>query len=500
MSDHFRTSLWHGTAATTAYPPLDGDGDADVVVVGAGITGLTTALLLAESGLAVTVVEARDIACGTTGGSTGKLTSQHGVIYASLRELHGDDVAEAYGRVNEAAIREVAAICERHGIDASWTNADAYVYAQTDGEVERLRQEEAAATALGLPAVWSDTTELPFDVRGALRFTGQAQLHPVAYAHELAAAVRAQDFSQVHTETRVTDVHDEGDGVTVTTDRGRVRADHVVLATLLPITDRGFEFARARASRSYGIAARIDGDLPEHMYLSAGEPTRSIRRHMGDGDGYLVVVGDAHEVGHDQDTDEHFVALESFARQNYAVRDVVYRWSAQDFFPDDRLPLIGTTVLSDRIHVATGFQKWGLTLGTAAARIIAGAITGQPDADARFFSPTRVTITASARRFLEHNLDVALRFVSDRVLPDYSSIDAIPAGGGGTIRVDGQLLAVSKDDQGRVTKRSATCTHLACIVQWNQAERSWDCPCHGSRFSAGGDVLEGPATAPLDHA
>lgn len=492
-----RTSLWRATADRPTYPPLEGDVDTDVVVVGAGITGLTTALMVAERGAAVVVVEARQPGAGTTGGTTGKVTSQHGILYRELIEKHGEDVAKAYADANQTAIGDIEAICETHGIEAAWTPADAFVWAETDEDEETLRNETAVAASLGLPADWVDGVELPFTVRGAMRFQQQAQFHPVAYVNGLASALDRHPDVEVYGASRATEVREVAGRALVATGGATIAADHAVLATLLPITERGFEFARARPSRTYGLAAVIEEELPEGMYISAGSPSRSVRHYHGDDAAYLVVVGEAHEVGHDRDTDRHDAALERFAREHWTVRDIPYRWSAQDYLPDDRLPFIGSTGFSDRIHVATGWQKWGLTNGTAAARILADAVTGREHPYADVFSPTRKTVTASASQFLSHNLDVAERFVADRVQPDYATVDDVPRGAGGTVRVDGDLLAVTRDRSGQVTTRSATCTHLGCIVQWNRAESSWDCPCHGSRFDTDGDVLEGPATAPL---
>lgn len=497
MTQLDRMSLWHATADVDIHPPLRGDRQTGVVVVGGGITGLTTALLLAEAGVEVMLLEARHLAAGATGGTTGKVSSQHGVIYRDLIERHGEPTARAYADVNQAAIRDVADICRRHDIDAHWTPTEAYVWAKTEEEVDVLQRELAAATTLDLPADWVAETELPFPVQGALRFRDQGQFHAVRYAAGLARALEAHPMATVHCGTRVTAVKDEGPRVRIETSTASVEADHVVLATLLPITDRGFEFARARASRSYGVAMTIDGPLPEGMYISAGAPTRSVRRWHGNDGAYLVVVGESHETGHDARTEEHDGALEEFARQHWDVVDVAYRWSEQDYLPDDRLPFIGATALSDRILVATGWQKWGLTNGTAAARILTDIVVGRPNDHAHVFAPTRTNVTESARQFLAHNLDVAKRFVGDRVSPDFDSVDDVPVGGGGTVRVDGVLVAVSRDATGSVSTRSATCTHLGCIVQWNQAERSWDCPCHGSRFGEDGEVLEAPATAPL---
>lgn len=494
-----RRSLWQATAEAATYPQLDGNLTTEVLVIGGGVTGLTTAVLLLEAGADVTVVEAVAVGHGTTGRTTGKVTSQHGLIYQELVDAHGDHVARTYGRVNQEAIDQVRGLVDRHGIDADLEDADAFVYTEQAGQVGRLRREAEVAAGLGLPAEWTDTTDLPFEVAGAVCFSGQAQLHAVRYVAGLAAVVAAHPRGQVIEGTRAHAVRERDDAVTVDTDGGRVSADHVVVATLLPIVDRGFEFARTVASRTYGIAARAAGDatVPAGMYISAEQPSRSIRRHREGDATYVIVVGDAHETGHDTDTGRHDAALADFARDRLGATDVRHRWSAQDFTSVDLLPFIGSPPFARRIHVATGFNKWGLTSGTAAAGIITDQINGRGPAHAAIFSPTRRTITASARGFLRHNLDVAKRFVADRALPDATSIDDIPAGGGGVVRRDGELLAVSKDAEGVATVRSAICRHLGCVVQWNRAERSWDCPCHGSRYGADGGVLDGPATRPL---
>lgn len=503
MTDHASTtSLWAATATRAPRTPLAADADADVVVVGAGVTGLATALRLVEGGRRVVVLEARDVAAGTTLGTTGKVTSQHGVIYAELAAKHGDDVARAYGHANQDAIAAVREVSDRHGIDAHLATADAFVYATEEDDVARLRSELATAQRLGLPATWSDRSELPFPVRGAVRFAEQLQLHAVELCAGMADAIERAGGGVVHTGTRVTDVTERDGRAAVTTEAGhRVTADHVVLATLAPITDRGAEFARMTPVRAYGIAAEVTGDaadrLPVHMHLAAGSPDRSVRTFRAEGRAWLVVVGASHEVGHETATDEHVAELEAFAAEHFGTGAPSHRWSAQDLVPDDRLPFVGATGLARRIHVATGFQKWGLSNAFVAADVLTATIDGRDHPLASALSPTRVTVRASAKRFARHNADVATRFVADRVRPAARSVEEVPRGDGATVRVDGALLAVHRGDDGEVTTRSAICSHLGCVVAWNRAERSWDCPCHGSRFDTDGQVLDGPSTAPL---
>lgn len=493
-----RLSIWQATATASSRQPLRGDVDTDVAIVGAGITGLTTAALLADAGARITVLEARDVGAGTTGGTTGKVTSQHGLIYHQLVQRHGEEAARAYGDANEAAIALVHDLSERYALDAELTRSAAYVYTEDESQLAAMERELEVAQRLGLPASWSTTTDLPFDVLGAVRFDGQAQLHAVKYLQGLADVVSGTPECAVHEGSRVVSVEVDGERIVVRTSRGTVRADHVVLATLLPIIDRGFEFARAEPSRTYGVAAVLgDQPAPEGMYISAEQPSRSIRHHHGSDAEYVIVVGGAHRTGAGPDGQPDD-ALARFVRDRLGANEVRYRWSAQDFMPADLLPFVGEVPFGRRIHVATGFNKWGLTNGTVAARIISDAITGRDNPYAEVFSNGRLAVTASAKKFVEHNAEVAKHFLGGRLTSALRSIDDIPPGEAAVVLQDGEYRAVVKDEQGGVTVRSAVCRHLGCIVQWNRSERSWDCPCHGSRYATDGTVLEGPTTRPLE--
>lgn len=492
-----RTSIWRATAPSEGHDRMRGDVETDVVVVGAGLTGLTCAVLLAESGVEVTVVEARRVGAGTTGGTTGKVTSQHGLLYQELVDQHGQDVARGYAEANEAAIVTIRELTRRHAIDAELTGTDAYVYTEDHEQLARMERETRIAQELGLPARWSDTTDLPFEVQGAVVFEDQAQMHALKYAHGLARTLTQDLGGILYEDTRAVAVREGTGRRIVETEHGDVSADHVVLATLIPIIDRGFEFARAEPSMTYGVAGRVEGDVPTGMYISAEQPSRSIRHHHDADGASVIVVGEGHRTGEGGDTRRHGDVLEAFARDRLGAVGIRHRWAAQDFVPVDLLPMVGEVVLAPQVYVATGLNKWGLTNGTVAASIIADRILGRDNLHAEMLATSRVTLTASAGRFLQHNLDAAKRFVGDRVRPDGDSLDDIPSGGAGVVLVDGELVAVSKADDGTVTTRSAVCPHLGCIVRWNPAETSWDCPCHGSRFNEDGEVLCGPATTPM---
>ncbi len=492
-------SIWRATAVGDVHEPLHGDVEADVAVVGGGITGLTCAVLLAEAGADVVLVEARRVGAGTTGGTTGKVTSQHGLIYQDLVDQHGEEVAAGYAGANQEAVGMIRDLVDRYGIDADLDAADAYVYTEDPDELARMERETEIAQRLGLPASWSASTDLPFDVVGAVRFDDQAQLHAVKFLHGLARALTDLG-GRLHEDTRAIGIERPPGQRLVRTTRGDIRVSHVVLATLIPIVDRGFEFARAEPSMTYGIASPAADAVPRGMYISAEQPTRSIRHYHAEDGAFVIVVGDSHRTGGERETRRHHDLLDMFARDRLGAGTPRFRWAAQDFVPVDLLPMIGAAALAPQVHVATGYNKWGLTNGTVAAAIIADAVGGRDNPYAEMLSTRRVTVTASAKRFLAHNLDVAKRFVGDRISPDGRALDDIPPGGGGVVLTDGQYKAVSRANDGTVTVRSAVCPHLGCIVQWNEAEDTWDCPCHGSRYDVNGDVLSGPTTSPLEEA
>lgn len=490
-----RRSLWEATAPSAdAHRPLGGPAERDVVVVGGGMTGLTTALVLVESGLDVMVLEARGLAAGTTGGTTGKLTSQHGLIYADLVKRHGEEAARSYGLANQAAIGQLRDLGERHGIDAAFEPQDAWLCADVAEHLDDLRAEFEAARDLGLPAEWHDASPMPMPAVGAVRFHDQAQFHAVRWCQGAARAIERLGGA-IHTGTRVVSV-DEADGAfTVQTEHGAVRARHVVIATLIPITGRAMEFNRGRPMTSHAIAARVDEPVaPGMVWTTEGW---SVRTHREDGAQWLLVVGQSHETGTARGGGSADEAIEAYARQHFPVGEVTHRWSAQDLVADDRLPLVGRTAWSERLYVATGFQKWGLTNAVVASGLLTSLVQERDHPLADLLAPTRLTLSASARRFVGHTFDVARHFIGDRLDPEHTAIEDIPRGQGAVLRVEGRMTAVHRDDAGAVTMRSAVCPHLGCIVRWNEPESSWDCPCHGSRFDLSGEVLDGPATTPL---
>lgn len=491
-------SLWTTDVDPVSHTPLDADTTVDVVIVGGGITGTSTALLCKEAGMTVALLEADRIASGTTGGTTGKVTSQHDLFYANAVDELGEPAARIYAEANQASISMIEDLADRHGIDAHATRLPSHVFTRDAQRIPELRAEADAALSLGLPASFVDgDVGLPFEVAGAVRFDDQMQIHPTRLVHGMARAV-AGDGSTVHEHSRVLGVAERGDMVEVRTARATVRARHAIVATLLPITDRGFEFARTRPTRSYAIAVQLDAEPPEPMYISAESPKRSLRQHRGSDGTYLVVVGQAHETGHGQGLAGNFDALIDFAREHFPVRSVDYRWSAQDYRPVDGVPYVGRLSFTDHVQVATGFNKWGLSNGVVAARIMADHVLGDPNPWADVFDANRLPRPSKYPELATASLHVARRFIGDRFTDDAGSPPAaLHPGEGRVLRTGGRHIAACRTQDGEVHAVDAVCTHLGCLVSWNDAEESWDCPCHGSRFSPDGAVITGPAVHPL---
>jgi len=492
------TSVWMDTAPHTTYPPLETPLSVDVCVVGAGVLGLLCADLLKRDGRTVAVLEAGRVATGVSGYTTAKLTVLHGLIYDQVRSRFGQEGARHYAEANGAGLALIADRVAEGAIECDFRRRPALTYAEDPSDLDALRAEVGAARVAGLDAELVDDVDLPWSVAGAVRLADQAEFHPRRFLLAIADAIH-RDGSHVLERTRVTGVAD-GDPCRVRTDTGaEVTAGAVVIATQYPTLDRGMFFARLAAERSYAIALRARGRAPQGMFLSTESPSHSVRAAPYDGGELLIVGGESHKTG-TSDPVERYAALEAWARGRFDVASVEYRWSAQDAMPADGMPYVGKlSPLARRVWTASGFKKWGFTNGAAAALMLADAIAGRENPWAGTFDSNRFKPVASAPALVKEQLSVGAHFFGDRLAsPDVRSLDELAPGEGGIVKLDGDKVAAFRDDDGVVHAVSAICTHLYCQVGFNAAERSWDCPCHGSRFATDGTVIQGPAVSPLE--
>ena len=499
-------SYWLASAPVTpgnSHPPLEPGSrtETDVVVVGGGIAGLCTAWELARAGRRVTVVEADRIAAGVTGHTTAKVTAQHSLIYDDLRRRHGAEGARLYARSQQDAIEHLVSVVGELGVDCDLERVPAYTWAESAEQDEKVRAEAEAAAEAGLPASYVTDTPLPFPVRGAVRVADQAQFHPRRYLLALAEDL-VRRGGRIAERTRVVGL-EEGEPCTVTAENGAtVTAGAVVVATHYPVFDRALLFSRLEPHRELVVAAAIPADRdPAGMYITPEDNTRSVRTApYGDGQRLLIVTGERFLPG-TADVTERFGRLAAWVAERFPGARVVHRWATQDNDSTDRVPFIGPFHPGARhTYVATGFGGWGMSSGVLAGRLLAAYATGgELPPWAGLYDPRRLPGFREAPSLLGLQATVAKHFVGDRLRPSHAdSVEEIAPGSGAIVRIGGRRCAVHRDAEGQVHAVSASCTHLGCLVHFNDAEQAWECPCHGSRFAPDGSVLQGPATRPLE--
>lgn len=488
-------SQWIDTTPESSFPALSEDLRVDTAIVGGGITGITAATHLAEAGRTVALLEKDRVITKVTGHTTAKLTSKHGIVYDRLVSNFGEKKARQYAEANEAAIDEVETRVDERGIDCEFRRSPGYTYASSYRDRKTVKDEAKAAQRLGLPASYVDNVPLPFTDAPAVRFDDQAQFHPRKYL--LALAEDLADAGHVFENTRVTDVT-PGNPCRVTTNRGVVTADNVVVASHFPFIDRGFYFARMAPKRSYLLAARLS-DPPPGMFYNTGSPYFSVRSYPDADDDLILIGGQSHETGQDGETTDRYRELASTARERFDIESIEYRWSTQDYTSVDGVPFIGKLgPTAENVYVGTGYGGWGMTNGTAAGGILADLVRGESNPWADVFDPMRFKPKASAKTFTSENVENTLRLVADRIrIPESGDRYSVSACEASVVRENGYPIGVYRDDEGEVHAVSAICPHMKCLVTWNDAEKSWDCPCHGSRFDCDGTVLDGPATRDL---
>lgn len=492
-------SYWiASTLSNSNFPSLTNDISVDVAIVGGGIAGITSAMLLKRAGKTVAVIDSHEIATGVSGHTTAKVTSLHQLIYAQLLKEIGEEKAQIYADSNQAAVERVAKFVEEEQIDCDFSRRSTYTFAETAENLDDVRSELEAALKLGLPASFVTETSLPFVIAGAVKFDNQAQFHARKYLLHLAKLIDG-DGSYVFENSRVQNV-EEGNPCQVVTATGTVKAKDVIVATNIPFLDQGLFFAKNYPKRSYIIAARIDpAKAPEGMYIGTGSDYHSIRTTPAPDGGLLLLVGGGgHKVGTVTDTEERYLKLEAYARSRFGVEQFEYRWSTQDMVSFDQLPYIGKlTPFHNHIYVATGFSLWGMSKGTLSGMLLSDLILGIDNPWLKLYDSTRATPFVTVES-LKNNLEVGFHWVSDRLKGlENSSLANVATGEGKLLTIDGKKIAAYRDEQGKLHAISATCTHLGCIVNWNSAEKSWDCPCHGGRFSCDGKVLHGPPVKDL---
>lgn len=475
MSGHL--SLWRQTADMPARRALPGDIRADAAVIGAGMAGALTAYLLQKRGLQTVVLEAQRTASGQTGNTTAKITSQHGMVYDALIKRLGAERAGQYARANERAIRAYADIAREVGADCDFETLPAYLYALRDAPP--LEREAEAARALGIKASFTRDAGLPFPTAGAVRFDGQAQFHPLKFLHALCENLT------IYEHTPALKVEKD----TIFTPGGTVTAPHIVFATHYPFVNvPGWYFLRMHQERSYVLALK-SSYLPHGLYYGTDADGLSLRAYND----LLLAGGENHRTG-ENSAGGRYEALLARVRALLPGCEEVARWSAQDCVTLDGVPYIGRYARSALgWYVATGFGKWGMTGAMVSALLISGLIGGDAPEYAPAFAPSRFTLSASAKNMATEGVQ-AFKGLSREImtLPE-ETLKHLPPGHGGVIEYEGRKAGVYREENGACHVIDTRCPHLGCQLEWNPDELSWDCPCHGSRFSFNGALIDNPA-------
>lgn len=490
-------SLWIETSEGSHFEPILDDILSEILIVGAGITGVTTAYLLCKHGLDVTLVDSDNIGYGATSRNTGKITEQHNIIYSKIKKQHNLETAKKYYELNKEGSLLIKNIIEELKIDCDYEEVPSYLFTQDDTTLDILKEEYEVCKEIGISCEYIENPSYPLNnVKGAIKFNNTAQFNPKKYIDGIVNELTELEC-KIFDNTPIKSLVTINPCEVLTINNKRIHCKKLIITSHYPFFDGlSFFFTRLKPSRSYIVAGEISDDIQKGTYINVDHPRISLRQYNYNNKKYLLIGGGEHKVGLDTDID-YIANLKALGSKYFGITNYPYEWSTQDYFTTDNMPYVGFINTSrNNIYVATGYCKWGMTNGTAASIVLRDLILNEnsnlldvfyPSRDKSYFTP----------KSLKENFKVSYHYVLGKI--KISSKEMPKIGEGKIVKIHHKKYGVYLDEAKKLHIVDSTCPHLGCALNWNPIEKSWDCPCHGSRFSYTGDVLNGPSTIPLSH-
>lgn len=489
-------SLWLSENFKIKYNKnLNSDITCDVCIVGAGIFGITCAYYLSKCGLKVVVLDKYGIAEKTTGHTTAKITSQHGLFYTYLINTYGEQFAKDYLFANENAIKNIEDIINLENIQCDFEKQSSFVYTTDKSEIIKIKKEVDNVNSLGFPANFVTKTSLPFEIEGAIQFPKQAQFNPLKYIYGL-----CKNIDEIYTNTIVYDIKNENGEFDFLTTGGTVHAKYGILASHYPFYNfPGMYFLKMYQSTSYVIGIDTNKTLGNGMYITASSPTYSFRTASYKGKKILLLGGLDHKTGTSVTPAQSYEALENYAKSLYPNCEVLFRWNTNDCITLDKIPYIGSfSSIIDNLYIGTGFNKWGMTSSNVAANIVCDSILGKENRYSYVFNSNRLNPIKNRTEMKDMIVNSTESLVIKKIKDSNLSFDDIANNSGGIVEINKQKVGIYKHPSGKLYAVKPICTHLGCLLAWNDVDKTWDCPCHGSRFDYKGNNLYNPAFQNLE--
>ena len=495
-------SYWVDTSKTTNYPNLDKNIEVDVCVVGAGIVGASTAYFLSnKSNLRIAIIDKDKVCMGVSAHTTAKIASQHGLFYKYLIDEFGKDFAKKYLFSNQEAIEKIKEIVNKEKIDCDFERQDAYVFAASDEEAKKIKDEVNAVNSLGFNAEYLEKINLPINnIKGAIKFPNQAQFNSRKYVLSLLNILEKRNV-KIFENSKVEKI-ENGEKNIIYANKHKIKAKYVVLATHFPILNfPGLHFIKMHQDKSYIIGVETKDKLFDGMYINSKDPIISFRTAIyKDNQRLLLVSGSDHKTGDNSiKLEDNYKNLENYIRGVYKDINIKYRWSTEDCVSLDKIPYIGEfSKFMSNIFIATGFKKWGMTTSHVAAEIISDKILGKNNSYENIYNSTRLKPIKNKKELYNNLKQTTYSLIINRFKKSKTTIGEIKNGDGGIVKYNGKKIGIYKDEKGKIYAVKPYCKHLGCELSWNNLEKTWDCPCHGSRYTYEGKIIMEPTRKELE--